>query len=176
MYLKKEWKSIKDYEGSYEISNYGEVKSLAKQWIAGKGGIRKKKDTIMKVGINGDGYCYINLCKNGKQKSYKISLLVYDHFGKGKRNGMILQVDHINNNKLIDRIDNLQLLTARQNAMKGFIQNGKKTSKYTGVCWYEKYKQWRAYIKIDKKQKPLGYFKDEHKAHLAYQKALKKII
>ena len=50
-----------------------------------------------------------------------------------------------------------------------------KTSKYVGVYWYKDYEKWRARIKINGKQKHLGYFTNEFKAHLAYEDALEEI-
>lgn len=172
---KEKWKPIKDYEGLYEISNRGRIKSLAKTWISGNGSIREKRETILKANQDGNGYLFINLCKNKKRTIYKTAHLVWDHFGNKSRNGRILQVDHIDNNKQNDRIDNLQLLSQRENLLKGFIQNGKKTSRFTGVYYYRITKKWIAHIRINGKQKHLGYFIDEYQANLAYQKALKNI-
>jgi len=63
------------------------------------------------------------------------------------------------------------------------LNNGKKvvakpqnfSSKYKGVSWNKHANQWQSYIRINGKRKHLGYFKDEKKAHNAYQKALKNI-
>ncbi len=169
------WKPVKNYEDLYELSNYGKIKSLAKEWVCGINDVvHKKKKTILKFGIDGSGYCMVVLCKNGKLETCMISHLVWDHFGDRPRNGHILQVDHIKG-KQNDRIDNLQLLANRQNTSKGHLQNGKKTSIYTGVSWYNIYKKWRAQIYINDKNKSLGYFKNEYQAHSVYQKALESI-
>lgn len=151
------FKSIKDYEGLYKVSDFGLVKS--------------KDGIILKNRIDKDGYLRVNLRKNGKMKTYMISHLVWDHFGDRPRNGHALQVDHIKE-KWNNRIDNLQLLTNRQNVSKGFIQNGKKTSKYTGVCWGKDKNKWIVAIRENNKKIYLGSFKDEHKAHLVYQEKL----
>ena len=164
MKLKEIWKPIENYEGLYKISNLGRVKSLRR-----KG---KRKNTIMDGGFDNYGYRHITLCKNGKGKTRKISLLVWDTFGEGKRNGYKLQVDHIDGNRRKDWIINLQLLTCRQNTIKGHIQNGKKISKYIGVCWHKKNKKWMTQIYINGKRKNLGYFKNEYNAHLKYKEAL----
>lgn len=170
------WKSIKNYERLYEISNLGKVKSLPKKWTCGKHKIvHKKDDTILKYGIDGNGYCIVVLCKNRKPKTFKISHLVWDYFGDRLRNGRKLQVDHIDNNKQNDRIDNLQLLTCRGNISKWHLQNGKKTSQFTGISWDKKTKKWEAKIWIDGKKIYLGRFNDEINASLAYQNILKNI-
>lgn len=159
--LKEGWKPIKNYEGLYKLSNYGEIKSF-----------HYRKERVLKYGIDIYKYFHVILCKDRKRKNHKVSLLVWDHFGNRPRNGFYLQIDHIDGNKQNDRIDNLQLLTQRQNTSKGFIQNGKKTSKFTGVYWNKHAKKWKSQIIIDKEYHYLGYFKDEFEAHLAYQKVL----
>jgi uncharacterized protein YebE (UPF0316 family) len=82
-----------------------------------------------------------------------------------------LVVDHINNNTLDNRIENLQLITQRENASKYFLTK-KKSSQYTGVFWHKQINKWQAQIGIDGKRIHLGIFNHEHEAHLAYQKAL----
>ena len=173
---RERWKPIKNYEGLYEISNFGYVKSLAREWINNLGKFCKKDDKILKNRLGTDGYFNVVLCKNGKTKTYRTHHLVYDHFGKRKRNGRVLQTDHIDGNKTYNWIGNLQLLSQRQNLSKGHLQNGKKTSQFSGVHWNEKDKRWRAQIWVDEKQKHLGNFKSENEAHIKYQKELKKIL
>ena len=119
--MKEIWKSIESYEGIYEISNCGRVKSLVRA-VKYKNSYKVIREKIIKGGIDGCGYRYINLCKNGGKGIYRIAHLVYDHFGKGKRNGRILQVDHIDEDKQNNRIDNLQLLTQRKNTSKSLLQ------------------------------------------------------
>ena len=155
--MKEIWKPIQNYKGLYEISNFGYVKSLIKSWICGKGTLYKKGVTILKYGIDGHGYRMVSLHKNKKKKTYMISHLVWDHFGDKPRNGRKLQVDHIKE-KWNDRIDNLQLLNQRENISKGFVQNGKKSSKYSGICWNKASKKWSSQIQINHKSKHLGFF------------------
>jgi len=169
-FLKEQIKPIKDYEELYSISNYGYVISEARELLMPNGGVHRKERTILASGLNGTGYPIIALCKNGKKKTFKVHLLVWDNFGDSLRNGQILQVDHIDEDKTNPRIDNLQLLTNRQNISKYFkIQ--KTSSKYTGVYRDNATKKWKAKIQINGKIKHLGYFDDEYKAHLAYEKA-----
>jgi hypothetical protein len=67
-------------------------------------------------------------------------------------------VDHINNNKLDNRVVNLQLISQRENLSKD-RKDG--TSKYVGVCWKKSRNKWQVDIKIDGKRKYLGLFTDE---------------
>jgi len=171
--LKEEIKQVKGYEGLYSISNYGYVISEAKEWIAGQGRTLKKERTILAKRIDTGGYLHIVLNKNKVRRAREMHTLVWDHFGDRKRDGYRLAVDHIDENKLNCRIDNLQLLPQRQNAIKyRKTQKYKTSSKYVGVCWDKRRNNWQAFITINKKHIYLGSFNNEYEAHLAYQAAI----
>ena len=161
------WKDIKGYEGCYCISNYGRVISLKR-----KSSIKIK---ILKENNNGVGYSQVHLCINHIRKAFCIHHLVWDTFGDKQRNGFILTVDHIDNNKRNNKFNNLQLLTNRENCTKGAIMRNKKSSKYTGVSWDKKKNKWRSSIKINYKTINLGTYKSEYEASEVYQKALKEL-
>ena len=174
--LIEQWKPIKDYEGLYEISNFGRVKSLAKEWVCGNhNSVRQKGITILKHGTDGKrGYLKVVLAKNKTTMPCSIHILVWDHFGDRPRNGRKLQVDHKDSNNINNNIANLQLLTNRENTSK-YHKTQKETSEYIGVHWNRGRNKWIAKIVIDEKSVHLGYFINEFNAHLAYQKALNKI-
>ena len=130
----------------------------------------------MKCRFGHNGYLRIILSNKGKPKPFSVAHLVYDHFGSGKRDGQRLQIDHINGIKTDNRIENLQLLTNRQNVVKGIKQSGvKKTSKYTGVYYDNHSKKWCSRITLYNKRIHLGRFTNEYDAHLSYQTALGKV-
>jgi hypothetical protein len=158
------WKDIKDYQGKYQVSNLGRVKSLNYNHTG--------KERILKSFINTKGYSQIVLCKNGKAKTLTIHRLVYQAFNGELIEGLV--IDHISGNPLDDRSINLQQITSRQNTVKGKFCQG-KTSKYVGVSFYKNTNNWVANIGINNKRISLGYFKTELEAHEAYQKALKNI-
>ena len=167
------FKDIKGFKGHYQISNFGNVKSLKRHMFNGYKNIIIK-ERILRPGDNYRGYLMVILQKNNTKKTVKIHHLVFDHFGEGERNGQILQIDHIDNNKKNNRIDNLQLLSNRENCIKR-SNNINKTSKYVGVYWRKDTKKWVAQIRINKIQKRLGQFTDEYKAHLVYEQEFKMI-
>jgi hypothetical protein len=113
-------------------------------------------------------YLRSGLKTNGTKKSYMIHQLVAMAFLNHKPNGLNLVVDHINNIKTDNRLENLQIVTVRHNSTK----DPRGVSKYPGVGWYGKYKKWRARVVVNGKSKFLGYFTNEEEASLAYQKAL----
>lgn len=176
-HLKEEWKPVKGFEGLYKLSNYGNVISLAKEWATHQGGIHKKGITILKpkhLMTNGEynGYKFYTFCKKGIRLDFLAHTLVYDHFGVGKRNGKKIVVDHIDEDKSNNRIDNLQLLTARKNISKSIATTG-KTSKYVGVYWHSRDKKWGTQIHINDGRVYLGLFETEKEAYEEYQRALK---
>ena len=175
VFFMEQWKAIKDYEGIYEISDQGRVKSIERNIMRSNGRNKPVSERILKPGKNHGGYYHISLSKKGLIKKYFVHALIWDHFGDRPRNGRKLQIDHVNEIKTDNRIDNLQLLTQRENNSKGW-RNKKKSSKYTGVSWDKTGKIWKSYITINGKLKYLGNHKTEINAHLAYQSELKKIL
>lgn len=165
------WKDIKGYEGHYQISDLGRVKSL-KRWINNKSnGGYFLKEKIIKTNLS-NGYPVVGLNKNGKQKKIRIHQLVAIAFLNHKPCGHKLIVDHIDNNKLNNTLKNLQIVTSRFNTSKD--RKG-YSSEYTGVSYDKKGKNWRSFISIDRKIISLGQFDNELRASIAYQFALNQI-
>lgn len=81
--------------------------------------------------------------------------------------------DHINRDSLDNRRSNLRICTYSQNRMNS-KKNKNNTSGYRGVDWHKIAKKWRACIRINKKNKFLGYFNTKEQAALAYNGAAKK--
>jgi hypothetical protein len=172
---KEVFKDIPGYEGLYQVSNLGNVKSLPKKWIAGNGTVRNSNSKILKPGIDSSGYYSVGLSLNFKSKTINIHKLVAITFlNYIPSNNEKLVVDHIDNNKLNNCLKNLQLITHRENCSKGKLLKI-KTSKYTGVIYHIQCKKWISRIQINKKNIHIGLFKTEEEAHLAYINKLKEI-
>jgi len=155
---------ILDYEGLYQVSNYGNVKSLNFR--------RSGKEKILKLGLDTVGYLHVSLSNNGIVKTKLVHQLVAIAFLKHKPDGMKIVVDHIDNNKLNNSLNNLQLISNRENSSKD--RKG-YSSKYVGVSWAKRSKKWVAEIRIKGKKIYLGLFTDELEASRAYQKKLNTI-
>ena len=167
------WKDVPNYEGLYQVSNLGRVKSLPKTWVTGNNSIQTHSGIILKPMFwKKNGYCAVNLYKNGKMKSRTIHQLVAMTFLNHTPCGHELVIDHINDVKTDNRVENLQIVTHRYNTHK---TQGRYSSQYKGVIWDKKYNKWVTRITTNGKLKYLGSFNCELKAHLAYQNKLKEI-
>ena len=106
----EEWRDIKGYEGLYQISSEGRVKS--KQRITRNNQTIKEK--IRKPKIDKDGYCCVKLWIDGISKEYFIHRLVAQAFIPNPYNKPC--IDHINTNKTDNRVENLRWCTHKENA------------------------------------------------------------
>ena len=165
--MKEVWKEIKDYEGYYQISDLGRVKSLGRKSLG-----RFIKERILITSFDGVGYFNVNLCKNGVKKTFKIHKLVAIAFLNHTPDGLNLVVNHINFNKLDNKLVNLEVITQRENTNRKHL---KSSSKYVGVMWDKANKKWRSQIRKNGKVNYLGLFLNELDASKAYQNELKKI-
>jgi len=154
------WKDVPNYEGIYKVSDLGNIKSLL-------------SNKIMKQSNTNDGYLCISLMNKGKRWRPKIHQIVAMAFLGHIPCGMKMVIDHINDNPLDNRVENLQIVTTRYNSNK---TQGKYSSKYKGVSWNCSRLKWVARIHINGETKHLGAFVNEYDAHLAYENELKTII
>lgn len=98
------WKDIKDYEGLYQISSWGRVKSLPRNTTNGK---------ILKQSFSSNGYLTINLCKNGKYNSSCVHILVGTHFIDNPENKPC--INHLDGIKRNNYYRNLEWVTYSEN-------------------------------------------------------------
>ena len=165
--MKKEiWRDVVGYEGVYQVSDFGNIRSLDRI-------DSKRKGRILKQNPDGGGYLIVRLSLNGKVKTRKVHQLVAESFLDHIPCGMRLVVDHINDYKLDNRVENLQIITQRSNARK---TQGKYSSNYKGVSFYPNRNKFVASCRYNKKLKYLGGFNTELEASKAYNNFLSTII
>lgn len=105
------WKTINGYEGLYEVSNLGNVRSKDR-WVNNNGTMEFRKGHIMQPNIC-KGYRTICFCVNTKTKRFRVARLVAEAFIPNPYNKE--QVDHINTIKNDDRVENLRWCTRSEN-------------------------------------------------------------
>ena len=150
------YKDIPNYKG-YQVSNLGNVKSLKRKNVL--------NERMLKGTVNSTGYLVYSFNKGKKMKAHQLVAMAFlNHVPSGYKG---LVVDHRNNDKLDNRLDNLQLITHRLNVSK---DRKKGSSKYTGVSKMNN--KYTSKIALNGKYLNLGSFKTEIEAHECYQKAL----
>jgi len=165
------WKDIPDYEGLYQVSNLGNVRSLDRISKHKNGRLNKLKGKKLSKLKDSTPYFCVGLNKNGVKKRFGIHRLVasaFLNYDINKRKGIV--VDHIDNNPINNNLNNLQVITHRKNCSK---DKKESSSKYTGVSWRKDRNKWRACYCIGTKYIHIGHFDTEEEAHLAYQKKIK---
>jgi hypothetical protein len=110
------WKDIEDYEGLYEVSNIGRVRSLDRIVTYCDGRTTLHKGVILKHVIT-RGYYYVHLNKNGVMKNYRISRLVAIAFIPNIDN--LPEVNHKDENTFNDEYSNLEWCTRQYNCNYG---------------------------------------------------------
>lgn len=162
--MKEIWKDVPDYEGLYQVSDLGRKKSLNFKQTG--------KQKILQGCVLNTGYHQFSLQKEKTSKRFLAHQLVAMAFLNHDPHSNKIVVNHINFDKLDNRLVNLEVVSQRQNANR---KHCKSKSKYIGVTKRGDNKKWVATIYHNAKIIYLGSFKTEIEASISYQKALKQI-
>lgn len=113
---KETWKPVPGYEGKYEVSDHGRVKSVARKVHRGRTltSIGKVPERIRKPATNKDGHLYLTLHKDGTRKHFFVHYLVLLAF-VGPRPHESAQVRHLDGNHENNHISNLKYGTNQEN-------------------------------------------------------------
>ena len=153
--VEERWLPIVGYEGLYEVSDLGRVRSLARTTT--KGGIMKQQ-------VSSNKYLRVELSKQNIRKKKLIHRLVLEAFLPIEEK---MEVDHINHIKTDNRLENLRWATRSENK-----RNTNKmvncSSQYIGVSWCKSRNNWEVRCKFDNKNINVGRFNTELEAAKAY--------
>ena len=137
-FVVEEWRDIKGYEGRYQISNAGRVKSLL-TWKVAKGEF-EPEERIMHPTDNGHGYLLIGLKTKGKKKNRYIHRLVAETFIDNPENKPA--VNHKDYNRANNVVENLEWVTVKENVAHS-VEHMKHEKNYTHSSTGEKYIYYR---------------------------------
>lgn len=162
--LKEEFVDIKNYEGLYQISNYGNVKSLSRSINNGKY-TRASIDIISSTQYNTGGYKIITLWKDNKKQTLTIHKLVAGAFliKETITDGVI---NHIDNNKDNNKVTNLEIVSQLYNSNCHKTTNGVRQN-ISG--------NYTARITINKNRITLGTYNTEEEAIMVRNNKLKEL-
>ena len=107
--MKEIWQDIEEYEGIYQISNFGRIKRL----------YCNKKEKVLKPFIK-NGYYTVRLSKKSKVKNFRVHRLIGKAFIKNPNNYNI--IDHINGIKTDNKFENLEWVTHKENTRRAWQQ------------------------------------------------------
>jgi hypothetical protein len=141
------FRPIKKYE-NYRIGNFGNVMNV-------------NTGRILKSCISTTGYKHVNLSQNSKIKLLTIHRLVALAFIPNLENKP--HIDHINNDKLNNNVNNLRWASYSENSQNRSMRKD-NTSGIKGIYFKKQLNKWCAQIKLNGKNKNLGYFESKEDA------------
>lgn len=160
--MKETWKPVKDFEGIFEVSDQGRVKTLARYKKTSKPFPSYVRENIREGFTGPEGYKSLSVQHEGRKAEQYVHRLVAQAFLETWDESLV--VDHINHVRDDNRAVNLRMCTVGENNRYQFKKKHKGyTSKYKGVHRPTGSKSWRAYARVY-----LGSFETEELAAAAY--------
>lgn len=128
------WKPIPNYEKDYEASNLGRIRTaITKTSYTKRHGVRHWKQRILKYkSYNSNAYktgYRVDLWKDGKPKTYLVARLVASAFIRNELYNKNMTINHIDNNRLNNNVNNLEWCSLKENIQKGFETGAYTTQK-----------------------------------------------
>jgi hypothetical protein len=159
-------------ETNIEATKCGRIRRIQVDWM------KYNKNNLIevdfsKIKLDKNGYKFLKIqIKGNISRSIFVHQIIAVIFLNHKINGNNLVVDHINSIKTDNRLENLRVVTQRENSSK---EVSIKSGLPTGVYYTKKTNRFQSQIKVKGKKIYLGSFKDLNLASKAYQNALKNL-
>jgi hypothetical protein len=167
----EEWRDCVGFEGFYQVSNLGRIRSLDRVMSNG----RKRKGQMMKTRVGTNGYVKVGLRDGVQQRTVNVHREVALAFIDGYAEGKV--VDHIDGDKANNKVDNLRWVSQSVNNT-----NRKECNSFSGETGIEyrsdmaKSKPWLARVKIKGKTHNLGYHAKKQEAVDARNKFIEELF
>lgn len=171
----EQWKDIKEYEGIYQISDKGNVRSLMKWEVQKRNYVHCTK--LLNPTDNGNGYLIISLSKKRKRKNFYIHRLVAEHFVPNT-NDKNKVVNHLDFDKRNNKASNLEWCTQKENVLYSrdrMCKPKNKTNTNTGEK-YISYKKSKSRYEVTVSRKFIGTFKTLKEAVARRDNYLKEVM
>lgn len=138
------WRDIPDYEGLYQVSTLGNVKSLSYK--------NSGKERLLKPSKNNDGYFQVKLYKNGEGRKFTAHRIVALAFISNPEN--LPQINHKNEIKTDNRVENLEWVTPKENCNYGTRNERKRYKMRKPILQYTKdgvfIREWDSATNVEK--------------------------
>ena len=131
--MSEEWRPIEGYEGLYEVSNTGQVRSLDRYVKYSNGRIHLHKGKVLSPIKDTDDYLKVNLYCNGKNKKCLVHRLVAEAFISNINN--LPEVNHKDEDKSNNRVDNLEWCNRKYNVNYGTAKIRSRDTKIKNGYW-----------------------------------------
>lgn len=133
--MTEEWRDIKGFEGAYQVSNLGNVRSLDRDYIVADGVHRHYKGKLLTRVNAGKGYYIVMMQYKGRKSQQRVCRLVADAFCPNPYG--YTQVNHKDENKSNDCADNLEWCTASYNVNYGTANKGRSIKHSRKINQYD---------------------------------------
>ncbi len=147
--MEEKWKDIKKYQGLYQVSNFGNIKSLPKKHKINNGSYYITKERLLSKTKNKQGYLVVNILK----KVELVHRLVAEAFIPNPDN--LPQVNHKDENKTNNNVNNLEWCTSKYNSNYGTCIERMRNKKSKKVAQYDLngnfIKEWNSLAEVERK-------------------------
>lgn len=160
------WKDVITYEGWYQVSSFGNVRTFRAKG-RGVSNTQMKEPRLLKPFKDRGGYVNVKLTKDKIEKTIMIHRLVATAFLENPNN--LEQVNHIDSNRSNNNVSNLEWVSREENQAHGYLKRN-FSSKYLGVSFKKDKNRWDAVVHKNGVSKYIGRFKTELEAYCAVKK------